>query len=390
MIPRYKPEGSVTQTDGRPAMVSFIVPCYKLAHFLAECVDSILAQTYKDFEVLIMDDCSPDHTADVAHSYTDPRIKYIQNDHNLGHLRNYNKGINLSRGKYIWLISADDKLRRPYVLERYVRLMEEHLNAGYICCPGIGLHNSRETGLFRQCGYFGSRDRIFNGRDFIKISLRKGYGLLSPSVMVRRDCYERVSTFPLDMPHQGDWYLWFRWAIEYDVAYVGEPMVNYRDHELNIMKDLTRRVPEIVFRDQVNVLWRTKQISEQRGFRAIASQCAESVAEKYARAAAARLYDDVGSLPTSPEECDRALRLHATDDSEYTRLRAMFFAFLGNKHWRHGKYHHARQSYSIALRENWCMWMVWIKVFILVTGLGRGALLLKTLPRRLILVFVRS
>jgi glycosyltransferase involved in cell wall biosynthesis len=337
-----------------------------------------------------MDDCSPDDTETVAHSYDDPRVRYIRNEHNLGHLRNYNKGIALSSGHYVWLISADDKLRRPYILERYVRLMEEHPNVGYICCPGIGLHNSRETGLIRQCGYFGSRDRIFNGRDFIKISLRKGYGLLSPSVMVRRDCYERVSTFPLDMPHQGDWYLWFRWAIECDVAYVCEPMVNYRDHELNIMKELFRRVPETVFRDEVNVLWRTKQISEQRGFGAIASQCAESVVEKYARAAAARLYDDVGSFPTGPEECDRALRIHAKDDLEYARLRAMFFDFLGNKHWRHGKYRHAQQSYSVAVTENRCMWIVWIKILILKAGLGGGVLLLKSMPRRLVLVFERS
>jgi glycosyltransferase involved in cell wall biosynthesis len=371
-------------------LVSFVVPCYKLGHLLQECVDSILTQTYSHLEVLIMDDCSPDDTETVAHSYDDPRVRYIRNEHNLGHLRNYNKGIALSNGHYVWLISADDKLRRPYILERYVRLMEEHPNVGYICCPGIGLHNSRETGLVRKCGYFGSRDRIFNGRDFIKISLRKGYGLLSPSVMVRRDCYERVSTFPLDMPHQGDWYLWIRWAIECDVAYFCEPMVNYRDHELNMMKDLVRRVPETVFRDEVNVLWRTKQISEQKGFHAIASQCAELVAEKYARAAAARLYDNVGSFPTSPEECERALRIHARNDLEYTRLRAVFFDFLGNKHWRHGKYRHARESYSVAVTENWCMWMVWIKIFILITGLGYEVLLLKSLPRRLGLVLKRS
>jgi hypothetical protein len=167
-------------------------------------------------------------------------------------------------------------------------------------------------------------------------------------------------------------------------------MVNYRDHELNIMKDLVRRVPETVFRDEVNVLWRTKQISEQRGFGAIASQCAESVVEKYARAAAARLYDDVGSFPTGPEECDRALRIHAKDDLEYARLRAMFFDFLGNKHWRHGKYRHAQQSYSVAVTENRCMWIVWIKILILKAGLGGGVLLLKSMPRRLVLVFERS
>jgi glycosyltransferase involved in cell wall biosynthesis len=61
-------------------IVSFVVPCYKLGHLLRECVDSILCQTYSDFEVLIMDDCSPDNTPEVAQSFQDPRVKYIRND----------------------------------------------------------------------------------------------------------------------------------------------------------------------------------------------------------------------------------------------------------------------------------------------------------------------
>src|SRR6266853_4290713 len=86
--------------------VSFIVLCYKLAHLLPECVNSILSQTYFDFEVLIMDDCLPDNTPEVAQSFADPRVRHIRNDPNLGHLRNYNKGIAMAHGKYIWLISA--------------------------------------------------------------------------------------------------------------------------------------------------------------------------------------------------------------------------------------------------------------------------------------------
>jgi glycosyltransferase involved in cell wall biosynthesis len=57
-----------------------------------------------------MDDCSPDNTPEVARSLQDPRVKHIRNNPNLGHLRNYNKGISLSRVKYVWLISADDYL----------------------------------------------------------------------------------------------------------------------------------------------------------------------------------------------------------------------------------------------------------------------------------------
>ena len=73
--------------------VSFVIPCYKLGHLLTECVESILAQSFTDFEVLIMDDCSPDDTPQVAQSFKDPRVIHVRNEQNLGHLRNYNKAL---------------------------------------------------------------------------------------------------------------------------------------------------------------------------------------------------------------------------------------------------------------------------------------------------------
>src|SRR5579862_3673612 len=100
--------------------VTFIVPCYKLGHLLSQCVNSILKQSFGDFEVLIINNDSPDNTAEVAESFRDPRVKHIHNETNIGHIRNYNKGLTLARGKYAWLLSADDMLRSPKVLERYV------------------------------------------------------------------------------------------------------------------------------------------------------------------------------------------------------------------------------------------------------------------------------
>jgi len=77
-----------------------------------------------------MDDCSPDDTPRVAAAFTDPRVRYVRNEPNLGHLQNYNKGLSLARGEYLWLISADDRLRRPYVVERFVKRMDARRDAG--------------------------------------------------------------------------------------------------------------------------------------------------------------------------------------------------------------------------------------------------------------------
>jgi glycosyltransferase involved in cell wall biosynthesis len=358
--------------------VSFVIPCYKLAHLLRDCIDSILSQTYIDFEVLVMDDCSPDDTALVAQSICDPRVKYIRNDQNLGHLRNYNKGIRLSGGRYVWLISADDRLRVPYVLERYVHFMDAHPNAGYIFCPAVGLQDGVETQLL-DWGYFGAADQIFDGRKFITTLLGKSLGLAAPAVMVRRDCYEKVSMFPTDMPHQGDLYIWFLWALEYDVAYLAEPMVNYRAHDLNIMKDLIRRVPEAVFSDEVNVLWRVKRRAEQKGFLALAHRLEYFIGSKYARAAAFALYGEKCShWAMSLKQCNDALSTNTIGESDYKRIRARLRAYLANKHWRHGAFGDARRTYVQALRDDWRMPQVWLRLLMLLLGMGRAGMLLRS------------
>jgi glycosyltransferase involved in cell wall biosynthesis len=190
--------------------VTFIVPCYNLAHLLSECINSILAQTYENFEILIMDDCSPDNTPEVAQSFDDPRVIHVRNEKNLRHLANYNKGIGLARGEYIWLISADDCLRRSYVLERYVQLMNDHPEVGFVFCPAIALQNGKETEI-EQWSYHGEQDFIRKGHDFL-MRLLQSNCVTAPCGMVRKECYE-IELFPLDMPYAGDWYLWCLFAL---------------------------------------------------------------------------------------------------------------------------------------------------------------------------------
>jgi hypothetical protein len=104
-------------------------------------------------------------------SSQDSRVKHIRNEQNLGPLRNYNKGITLSRGKYVWLISADDYLRRPYVLERYVELTEAHPSVGYTFCPGVAVKNGKEGGIWKGSEY-GRHDCIIKGHVFLKTLLK--------------------------------------------------------------------------------------------------------------------------------------------------------------------------------------------------------------------------
>ena len=90
--------------------VSICIPTYRGAAYLAATLDSVLAQSYSNFELWILDDNSPDDTQTIVARYTDPRIKYVRNTQNLGPEGNWNKCMDLAQGKYFKLLPHDDLL----------------------------------------------------------------------------------------------------------------------------------------------------------------------------------------------------------------------------------------------------------------------------------------
>jgi len=294
--------------------VSFIVPCYKLAHFLADCVNSILAQTFGDFEVLILDDCSLDNTPEVAAEFKDPRVIYIRNETNLGHIRNYNKGIELSRGRYIWLISADDCLRSKYCLQKYVDLLEKNPQVGYVFCPAITLIEGKEVGLENWTAWPGGRDRILSGREVVRRSAYK-CAVCSPTGLVRKECYTRVGGFPLSLPRTGDMYLWAVFAMMYDVGYFVEPMVYYRRHPNSMDKILEIEQPSSYFEQDLLVRWLIKKEANKIGIQDFISDFWRGLADIYV----SRLVQkEVGNWQLGPtwDDTIQEIRDNASNDKE--------------------------------------------------------------------------
>lgn len=292
---------TVSNEDAMPT-VSFIVPCYKLAHLLPECVDSILEQTYRDFEIIILDDCSPDDTPAVAARFSDPRVRYVRNPQNLGHLRNYNKGIELSRGEYVWLISADDRLRRPYVLERYLTLAERHPEIGFVFCSGIGLRGGQEEAEVIQNPY--GADAVLDGRRFLFEKLLEHNWVLAASGMVRRSLYEKLGAFPLDLPYAGDWYLWCLFSLHADVGYLAEPMVNYRDHDLNMTKILSAENWLPLIAEEFTVHWRIGHAIEAARHEWLLDKFHEVIVGRYAHYLVGG-HEHPGTL--TPDEVERSI-----------------------------------------------------------------------------------
>lgn len=345
--------------------VSFIVPCYKLGHLLGECVNSILSQTYGDFEILIMDDCSPDNTPEVARSFGDPRVIHVRNEPNLGHLKNYNKGIRMARGRYIWLISADDRLRRDYVLEKYVRLMEEHPEVGYSFCAGYAMNDHEETRVIPSSVYR-QQNGIFPGREFL-LDLLKGNFILAASGMARKECYEKVSYFPEDMPYGGDWYLWCVYALNFDVAFFAEPMVNYRVHDLSMSTVLAQKDMRTIFADIIELPARMRREGERIGDAAIVARCRETVIGQYAECLASKEIRDRKSRITL-DEFEESLARFAPSRQEQQEIRCRVFCLAGDRFCWQQELQESASMYRRALVIKPFMPEIWLKLALLKSG----------------------
>lgn len=356
------------------AKVSFVVPCYNLAHLLPECINSILAQSYEDFEILVMDDCSSDATPEVAQSFCDQRVRYVRNEKNLKHLANYNKGIGMARGTYVWLISADDILRKTYIVERYVSLMDKHPEVGYVFCPAMELLNDRET-VQLTYSYHGDQDRIFDGKTFL-IDLLVCNRVVAASGMVRKECYEKVSLFPPDLPYAGDWYLWCVFAMNYDVAYFSEAMVCYRQHTDSMTNKYKEESINILFNDDIAVLKRIRRLAQDADQNDIVLECDRSIINKYVRRIIQYKGDDIKQ---DAQIVDGLLHSAACSHGEIEKMISRIYAGLADHCYWSGDVYEAGKYYNKALRNDWKNIDTLIKYILLFLG-NSGKYLRSAIP----------
>lgn len=351
--------------------VTFIVPCFNLAHLLSDCLTSILGQTFRNFEVLVMDDCSPDNVEEVVRSIGDERIRHIRNAENLGHLRNYNKGIGLARGEYIWLISADDYLRSSCVLAKYVQLMDGNTKLGYVFCSGVGVRDGKEQ-IFLDYSSYADHDRIVPGHVLLKSLLRSNI-VLAASGMVRRKCYERLGGFPLDMPWAGDWYLWCLFALYYDVGYFSEPMVCYREHELSMTRKLWSECGGACCEQDVGVIGEIKRRSDESGFSHVSRECLAALAEVYARNIASKRYG-MKDAAMKLDEFENSLSHWTQCRQERDWVRFRMYECAGDRFFHEGDMENSGWYYRMALKEKWFNVKIWVKFFLYKIGAPGGYL----------------
>ncbi len=197
--------------------VSVVIPAYNAMIYLPKAVESVLRQTFTDFEVLIIDDGSSDHIVPWASQVADHRVRLISQA-NQGLPGARNTGIAQAQGEYIAFLDADD-LWEPTKLEKQVSCLDNN--------PGVGLVHTWML-LVDEQGNSTGRVMKSNAEGDVWNQLVEKNIIACPSVIVRRYCFETVGLFDINLRSIEDWDMWLRIASRYPFAVIKEPLAYYR------------------------------------------------------------------------------------------------------------------------------------------------------------------
>ena len=225
--------------------VSVIVPNYNHARFLRERLDSILNQTFQDFELILLDDCSTDDSAAILREYSSyPKVSHlIINDTNSGSpFAQWKKGVERARGKYIWLAESDDVADNTFLASLEVG-MDANTTICFTASNTID-KNGSVTGVYGLPGI--SQSITLSGIDFVERYMQGGSGIPNASAVVFLNSAVKRIRLPINMRFCGDWVTWVRLAASGNVFYQPMPLNYFRFHDKTTRPKSLKRTKSVV------------------------------------------------------------------------------------------------------------------------------------------------
>ncbi len=214
--------------------LTVLVPNYNTAHLLPLTLKSLLAQTYRDFELIVLDNCSTDGAAEAAEAIDDPRLKVIRADTHVGMAANWNRAVDLVRTPYFALCHSDDEYE-PEFLEVVLGHLQEHPDAFIAHCKVTTIDENGEAIRSEAESYkdsFWPADDPYerSGRDEIA-ALSRGNYILMPSVIYRTEAARKIGPFSEEYDFAPDWVYWVSGVlVGYSVVGTHRRLVRYRRH----------------------------------------------------------------------------------------------------------------------------------------------------------------
>jgi glycosyltransferase involved in cell wall biosynthesis len=202
--------------------VSVVIPTNNRAPFLKAAIQSVLNQTFQDFEIIVVDDASRDPTPEVVRSFSDARIQYIRHETAKGQGVTRNDGINQASGEYIALLDDDDEWL-PQKLRKQVSLLDRSP-------PDVGMVYSGFYKVDASCKRV-ITEVIPEKRGYVHVELCADnlIGTCS-TVLIRKTCFATTNLFDENLAAGADWDMWLRISEQFEIDYVREPLVLYRVH----------------------------------------------------------------------------------------------------------------------------------------------------------------
>jgi glycosyltransferase involved in cell wall biosynthesis len=236
-------------------LVSVILPNYNHAPYLRERIESILNQTYKNIELIILDDCSTDNSKIILEGLKDERIKCVLfNESNSGSpFKQWAKGLKEASGDFIWFAESDDWADLRF-LETLIPLIEADPEIGLIFCDSRVYQDGQETDLFSRI-----RNNFTKTNKWSTDYLNDGHKELqvlssfcsinnASAVIFRAQILEKILPISNRFLFMGDWFIYIQVANKSKIAYKSLPLNNYREHGTNTSKRLETTTQNIIER----------------------------------------------------------------------------------------------------------------------------------------------
>lgn len=229
-------------------IVSVIVPNYNHARYLRRRIDTILGQTFLDFELVLLDDCSTDNSRDIISAYADDsRVRIEFNAENSGStFKQWNKGVRLAKGKYVWIAESDDYADEK-LLERLAGTLERDEKTAFAFCRSWRVTYDDQLQGFED-EHLRYQDPCAWDSDFFvdgQQGCRRYFLFENPvpnasAAVFRKSAYEHVGGADESMILCSDWKLWAAMALTGRMAYANDPLNYYRLHNASVRSKTAR------------------------------------------------------------------------------------------------------------------------------------------------------
>lgn len=208
--------------------VSVIIPSYNHEKFIEECIQSVLNQSFQDFEIIITDDASTDLTIKILEQFHDPRIKLFRHLSNQGASVATNNCIAHASGKYIAMLSSDDAWY-PEKLAIQVEYLEEHPEIGAVFGKAEWIDEAGQPLTHHNFPYLDVFEVSNRGRfEWLRHFFYKGNCLCHPCSLIRRECYQTIGVLNPAFANLPDFDLWVRLCLNYEIAILDRKLIRFR------------------------------------------------------------------------------------------------------------------------------------------------------------------